>query len=269
MTGGFDHPDLGLRHEVSQATDGVDVDGSIIGGDHDQYGLAPASEEVAIVPSDPVAQPLAGGAPVGTQLVVEVYLRIVGIDPRAFNQEPLVEIRYHPIPPQTVDDPEDGAGGEGGNLSLERHPQRPRRIDRGVQHQPVDPLRKTRGVLEGDGRAQADAADIVILEAKAVGESVQELGVRGHREGRIAGRRLAAAGQVGDQYPPVIAEGRAPGVEVLERADEPVTQKQRLARSLVEVPDPPLPDVDELDVLRTDRGVYSPVSICARCSRPL
>ena len=58
-------------------------------------------------------------------------------------------------------------------------------------------------------------------------------------------------------------------MEVLERADEPVTQKQRLARSLVEVPDPPLPDVDELDLLRADRGAYSPVSICARCSRPL
>jgi hypothetical protein len=48
-----------------------------------------------------------------------------------------------------------------------------------------------------------------------------------------------------------------------------MTEKQRLARSLVEVPDPPLPDVDELNVLRADRGAYSPVSICARCSRPL
>src|SRR5207248_11139359 len=65
MTGGFDHPDLGLRHQVPQAADGVDVDGPIVGRDHDQYRLAPASEEVAIVPSDPVAQPLAGGAPVG------------------------------------------------------------------------------------------------------------------------------------------------------------------------------------------------------------
>src|SRR6266702_1121639 len=122
MPGGFDHPDLVLRHQVAQAADGVDVDSPIVGGHYDQRGLAPASEEVAIVPGDPVSQPLAGGVPVGTQLVVEVYLGIVGIDPRAFNQEPLVEIRYHPIPPQTVDDPEDGAGGEGGNLSLERHP---------------------------------------------------------------------------------------------------------------------------------------------------
>jgi hypothetical protein len=67
----------------------------------------------------------------------------------------------------------------------------------------------------------------------------------------------------------VVAERRAPGMEVLERADESVTQKQRVARTLVEVPDPPLPDVDVLDVLRTDRGLYSPVSICARWRRPL
>jgi hypothetical protein len=67
----------------------------------------------------------------------------------------------------------------------------------------------------------------------------------------------------------VLAERRAPAVEVLERAQEAVTQKQRVARSLVEVPDPPLPDVDELDVLGGDRRCYSPVSICARCSRPL
>src|SRR5256885_9456546 len=32
----------------------------------------------------------------------------------AFNQEPLVEIRHHPVPAQPVDDPENGAGGEGG-----------------------------------------------------------------------------------------------------------------------------------------------------------
>src|SRR5205807_10545011 len=108
-----------------------------------------------------------------------------------------------------------------------------------------------------------------IAGARPGGESVRDAGVRGPREGGIARHRPAVAGPVGDQSPPVIAEGRAPGVEVLERADEPVTQKQRLARSLVEVPDPPLSDVDELDVLRTDRGVYSPVSICARCSRPL
>jgi hypothetical protein len=98
---------------------------------------------------------------------------------------------------------------------------------------------------------------------------VQELPVRRHRERRIAGRGLAASGQVGDQHPPVMTEGRPPGMEVLQRADEAMTQKQRVARSLVEVPDPPLPDVDELDVLRADRGCYSPVSICARCSRPL
>jgi hypothetical protein len=109
----------------------------------------------------------------------------------------------------------------------------------------------------------------VLLEPQPVGEGVEEVRVRGHREGWIAGRRLAAPGQVGYQHAPVAAECRAPGMEVLERADEPMTEKQRLARSLVEVPDLPLPDVDELDVLRADRGAYSPVSICARCSRPL
>jgi hypothetical protein len=58
-------------------------------------------------------------------------------------------------------------------------------------------------------------------------------------------------------------------MEILQRADEPVTQEQWVARSLVEIADPPLPDVDELDVLRADRGAYSPVSIWARCSLPL
>src|SRR5690242_14249724 len=49
-------------------------------------------------------------------------------------------------------------------------------------------------------------------------------------------------------------KGGPPGVEVLERADEAMAQQQRVARSLVEVPDPPLPEVDELDVLCADRG---------------
>ena len=61
-----------------------------------------------------------------------------------------------------------------------------------------------------------------------------------------------------------------PRMEIFERADEAMTQEQRVARPLIEVPDPPLPDVDELDVLRADRGDrYSPVSIWARCKRPL
>jgi len=117
--------------------------------------------------------------------------------------------------------------------------------------------------------AQADPADIVVPEPQAFDEGMQELRVGGDRKRRIAGRRLAASGQIGDQHSAVLAERRAPGVEVFEGADETMTQKQRVTRSLVEVPDPPLPDVDELDGLCADRGLYSPVSIWARCRRPL
>jgi hypothetical protein len=56
----------------------------------------------------------------------------------------------------------------------------------------------------------------VHLEFQSFGEGVEELRVGGYRERWIAGRGLAASGQVGDQHPPVIAEGRAPRVEVLE-----------------------------------------------------
>jgi hypothetical protein len=109
----------------------------------------------------------------------------------------------------------------------------------------------------------------VVPESEALDEGLEEVCMRRHRERGLAGRRFATAGKVGDQDSAMLAEGRGPGVKVLERPDEAVTQKQRVARSLVEVPDPPLPDVDELDVLGGDRRCYSPVSICARCSRPL
>ena len=92
MPGRFNHPDLRLRHQLAQIADGVDVDGSIVRRYHDQGRLAPALEKVAIVAGDPVAQPLAGRTPVGAQLIVEIHLRIVGIDTRTFNQEPFVEI---------------------------------------------------------------------------------------------------------------------------------------------------------------------------------
>ena len=106
-------------------------------------------------------------------------------------------------------------------------------------------------------------------ESQPLRERMQELRVGGHRERGLAGRRLAASRQVGDQDPTVVAESGAPGMEVFERADEAMTQQQRVARSLVEVPDPPLPDIDELNALGGDRRCYSPVSIWARCSRPL
>ena len=106
-------------------------------------------------------------------------------------------------------------------------------------------------------------------ESEAFDKGVEEIRMRRHRERRLAGRRFAAARKIGDQDSAMLAERRGPGVEVLERPDEAVTQKQRVARSLVEVPDPPLPNVDELDVLGGDRRCYSPVSIWARCSRPL
>src|SRR5207253_8894992 len=103
-------------------------------------------------------------------------------------------------------------------------------------------------------RPQADAADVVLAKAQPIAEGAKEFCVAGHGEGWFAGRRRATPGEVGDQDPPVTAERRAPAMEVLQRAHEAVTEKQRLARSLVEVPDPPLPDVDELDVLRANRA---------------
>ena len=138
-----------------------------------------------------------------------------------------------------------------------------------MQDQAGDPFPGARRVFERDRRAQADAADVVLAKSQPIGERLKEFRVAGHGEGRFAGGRLAASRQVRNEDAPVAAERRAPAVEVLQRTDEAVTQEQRVARSLVEVPDPPLPDVDELDVLGTDRGCYSPVSICARCSRPL
>src|SRR5256885_9762722 len=90
----------------------------------------------------------------------------------AFNQEPLVEIRHHAVSAQPVDDPENGAGGEGGNLSLERCPQRLRRVDRRVPTPPVHPPPGTPGVLPGDRRAPADAADIAGLESQAGGAGI-------------------------------------------------------------------------------------------------
>jgi hypothetical protein len=138
-----------------------------------------------------------------------------------------------------------------------------------VQHQAGDSLSDARRVLECDRRTQADATDIVIRKPEAIGERPQEFRVARYGEGRLASRRFAAPGQVWNQDAPMATERRTPAVEVLQGADEAVTQKQRVARPLVEVPDPPLPDVDVLDVLRADRGFYSPVSIWARCSRPL
>ena len=138
-----------------------------------------------------------------------------------------------------------------------------------MQDQPGDALRQARGVLERHRRAQADPADIVPIDPQAIDECLKKFGVPAHGEWRLAGGRLAAARQVGNDDAPVSGKGRSPGMEILQRADEPVTQEQRVARSLVEVPDPPLPDVDVLDVRRDDRGGYSPVSICARCKRPL
>src|SRR3977135_161620 len=103
------------------------------------------------------------------------------------------------MPAQPSDGTEDGTGGEGGNLPLERVPQRLRRVDGRVQHEPRDPVLEARGILEGDGRAQADAAHVMILETEPVGEGAEKLRMRGDRERRITGRRLAASGQVGYQ----------------------------------------------------------------------
>jgi hypothetical protein len=109
----------------------------------------------------------------------------------------------------------------------------------------------------------------VLAQPQALGKRLKKLRVAGHTEGWLPRRRLTTSRQVWNQDAPVAAEGGAPAVKVLQRADEAVTQEQRVTRSLVEVPDPPLPDVDVPDVLRVDCGLYSPVSICARCSRPL
>jgi hypothetical protein len=138
-----------------------------------------------------------------------------------------------------------------------------------VQHEAGDLLADARRVFERNRRAQADAADVVLAQAQAIGKRLKKFRVAGDADGRLPGGRLTTSRQVRNQDTPVAAEGGAPAVKVLQRADEAVTQEQRVARSLVEVPDPPLPDVDELDVLRVDGGLYSPVSICARCSRPL
>src|SRR5260370_7369301 len=99
MAGGFDHPDLGLWHQISEVADRVDVDRPIVGRHHDEGRFAPALEEVAIVAGDPVAQPLTGGAPVGPHLLVDVPLRLVRIHPRPFNPHPLVHTHPHSIPP--------------------------------------------------------------------------------------------------------------------------------------------------------------------------
>jgi hypothetical protein len=138
-----------------------------------------------------------------------------------------------------------------------------------VQHQACHSLRPARRVLQRDGRAQADTADIVIGETETLDEVAQELSVAGHREGRRPSGRLAATREIRNQHPAMAGEGRAPGMKVLQRPNEAMTEKQRLARSLVEVSDLPLPDVDEPDMLGAERRSYSPVSICARCSRPL
>src|SRR5439155_10814219 len=142
-----------------------------------------------------------------------------------------------------------------GHLPLERCAQRSRRVDRRVQDQTGDPLAEAGRIVERYGGPQANAADVVSAQAQPIGERSEKVRVAHHREGRIARRRLAASGQVRNQDPPVPGERRTPAMEVLEGADETVTEKQRMAGPFVEVSDPPLPDIDELDVLSGDRGL--------------
>src|SRR5207302_1391487 len=163
-------------------------------------------------------------------------------------------IGHNPVAARPVDAPEDGARRKDAHLALEGGPQGLRRIDRRVQHEAGDLVAKARRVLERDGRTQANAADVMLAEAQSVHERAKKFGMAADTDGPLSGGRLATPRQVGDQDAAVSGKGRTPGMEVLEGADEAVTQEQRMARSLVEVPDPPLPNVDELDVLGIDRG---------------
>ena len=63
----------------------------------------------------------------------------------------------------------------------------------------------------------------MVPESEALDEGLEEVRMRRHRERRLAGRRFAAAGKVGNQDSAMLAERRGPGVEVLKRPDEAVT----------------------------------------------
>src|SRR5438045_3889663 len=137
-----------------------------------------------------------------------------------------------------------------------------------MQHQPGDPSGKPGGMLERHRRAQADAADVVLAQFQPVDERLQELRLMRDGEGRLARGRFAAAGQVGNDHPPMSRKSGPPGVKVFKGPDEAVTEHERRTRPLVEVTDAPAADLDVLDALRGERPAYSPVSIWARCSRP-
>src|SRR2546421_4076455 len=137
-----------------------------------------------------------------------------------------------------------------------------------MEDQPRYPSGKPRGMLERHRRAQADAADVVLTKAQPVDEGLQERRLMLDGEGWLAGRRFAAAGQVGNDHPSMSRKGGRPRVKVLKGPDEAVTEHEWRARSLVEVTDAPAADLDVLDALRAERPGYSPVSIWARCSRP-
>src|SRR2546421_6517316 len=101
-----------------------------------------------------------------------------------------------------------------------------------MEDQPRYPSGKPRGMLERHRRAQADAADVVLTKSQLVDERLQELRLMFDGEGRLAGGRFAAAGQVGNDHPSMSRKSGPPRVKVLKGPDEAVTEHERRARPL-------------------------------------